>query len=159
MNDLVLREGGDVDVTTIVSIIHLAFQEYDGRLDPPSGAHRETPEKILDRLATDRPVLALLGERAIGCVFYRAEQDHMYFGRLAVLPPYRGRGIGDALIAYVEARARDFGLPCVRLGVRVVLPNLRARYERLGYRLLEERRHKGYSQTTYLIMEKVLVNR
>ena len=156
MSDLVLREGGDADVTTIVSIIYLAFQEYDGRLDPPSGAHRETPEKILEKLATNRPVLALVGERAVGCVFYRVEQDQMYFGRLAVLPLYRGRGIGDALIAYVEARARDFGLPCVRLGVRVALPHLRARYERLGYRLLEERCHAGYSQTTYLIMEKLL---
>ena len=80
----------------------------------------------------------------------------MYFGRLAVLPAYRNRGISALLIAYVEQRARELGLPRVRLGVRVALPHLRARYERLGYRVIEQRSHAGYAEPTYLVMEKLL---
>jgi GNAT superfamily N-acetyltransferase len=156
LNDISLRAATEADIPIIVALIHAAFNEYDGVLDPPSGAHKESAENIRGKLATDHAVLALLGDQALACVFYRDEGDHMYFGRLAVLPAYRGRGIAGALIGYVEARARDLSLPSVRLGVRVALPQLRVRYERLGYRVIEERRHAGYVEPTYLVMEKLL---
>jgi len=156
LNDITLCTATVADIPAIVAIIHAAFQEYDGAIDPPSGAHNESAEKIRAKMTTDEALLALLGGRAVACVLYRNQGDHMYFGRLAVLPAYRGRGIAGALIANVEAHARELGLPRVRLGVRVALPHLRTRYERLGYRVIEERRHEGYAQPTYLIMEKLL---
>ncbi|HJZ50284.1 MAG TPA: GNAT family N-acetyltransferase [Roseiflexaceae bacterium] len=156
LSDLTLRAALEHDIPAIVAIIHAAFKEYDGAIDPPSGAHNESAEKIREKMATDRAVLALFGEQAVACVLYRDEGTHMYFGRLAVLPEYRGRGIAAALIEYVEARAQELSLPRVRLGVRVALSHLRARYERLGYRVIEQRRHEGYSVPTYLIMEKPL---
>jgi GNAT superfamily N-acetyltransferase len=156
LNDITLRAAIEDDIPTIVALIHAAFKEYDGVIDPPSGAHKESAEKIREKMTTERAVLALLGDRALACVFYRAEGDHIYFGRLAVLPAYRNRGISATLIAYVEERARALGLPRVQLGVRVALPRLRARYERLGYRVIEERRHAGYVEPTYLVMEKLL---
>jgi predicted N-acetyltransferase YhbS len=156
LNDISLRAATEADIPNIVALIHAAFDEYAGVLDPPSGAHKESAGNIREKLATEHVVLALLGDQTLACVFYRDEGDHMYFGRLAVLPAYRGRGIAGALIGYVEARARELGLPSVRLGVRVALPQLRARYERLGYRVIEERRHAGYVEPTYLVMEKLL---
>ena len=157
LNDVTLRTATEHDVPAIVAIIHAAFQEYDGAIDPPSGAHKESAEKIRAKMTTDCAVLALLGQQAVGCVLYRDEGTYMYFGRLAVLPEYRGCGIAGALIDYVEARANELGLPRVRLGVRVALPHLRARYERLGYRVVEQRRHDGYAEPTYLIMEKLIL--
>ncbi len=156
LSEISLREGTNADVPTIVALIHAAFKEYDGVIDPPSGAHKESEEKLRQVLATERALLALLGEQALACVLYRNAGDHMYFGRLAVLPAYRNRGISAMLIAYVEQRAHEQGLPCVRLGVRVALPHLRARYERLGYRVIEQRSHAGYAEPTYLVMEKLL---
>jgi GNAT superfamily N-acetyltransferase len=156
LSDIGLREATDADVPTIVALIHAAFREYEGAIDPPSGAHKESEEKLHAAMQSERAVLALQGEHPVACVLYRPESDHMYFGRLAVLPAHRNRGISAMLIGYVERRARELGLPRVRLGVRVALPHLRARYERLGYRVVEERRHPGYAATTYLIMEKSL---
>ena len=163
LNNISLRAATEDDIPTIVALIHAAFKEYDGVIDPPSGAHKENAENILQKLATERAVLALLNldresmsDQALACVFYRNEGEYMYFGRLAVLPAYRNRGIAALMIAYVEERARKQGLPRVRLGVRIALPHLRARYERLGYRVIEERRHEGYAEPTYLIMEKSL---
>jgi GNAT superfamily N-acetyltransferase len=156
LNTIMLRAATEHDIPTIVGLIQAAFKEYDGAIDPPSGAHKENAENILHKLATERAVLALLGNQAVACVFYRNEGEYMYFGRLAVLPAYRNRGIAAALIGYVEERAREQGLPRVRLGVRVALPNLRARYEHLGYRVIEERRHAGYERPTYVVMEKLL---
>jgi GNAT superfamily N-acetyltransferase len=156
LNDISLREASDADIPTIVALIHAAFKEYDGAIDPPSGAHKESEEKLHEAMKTERAVLALLAGQAVACGLYRAEREYMYFGRLAVLPAYRGRGIAGALIGYVEARASELGLPRVRLGVRLALPHLRARYERLGYRVIEERRHAGYAEPTYVVMEKLL---
>ena len=156
LSDISVRAATEADIPTIVALIHAAFKEYADALDPPSGAHKENEENIRAKLTTERALLALLGDRALACVFYRDEGDHMYFGRLAVLPAHRNRGISALLIDCVEVRARELGLPRVRLGVRIALPHLRARYERLGYRVIEQRRHVGYAEPTYLVMEKLL---
>ena len=52
---------------------------------------------------------------------------------LAVIPTHRGRGIGRALLAQVEVRARERG--CCRLTLEVQDDNLAARglYESLGF--------------------------
>jgi predicted N-acetyltransferase YhbS len=156
LNDITLRAATEDDVPIIVALIHAAFKEYASVLDPPSGAHKESVENLREKLISERAVLALLGDQVVACVFYTDQGDHMYFGRLAVLPEFRNRGISAALIAYVEQRARELGLPRVQLGVRVALPQLRARYERLGYRVIEQRSHAGYAEPTYLVMEKLL---
>src|SRR6266542_2985978 len=105
MSDVQLREATEADVPTIFAVTRAAFGEYLGRLDPPSGVHRETLDSLREKLASGH-----------------------------------------------TARAR--GRPRVRLGVRVALARLRARYERLGYRVVEEHRHAGYAEPTYVMMEK-----
>jgi GNAT superfamily N-acetyltransferase len=154
MQDLVLREATDTEVALLVALIHAAFEEYRGRLDPPSGAHQETEEQLRRKMASARVVVALADGQPSGCVFYEQEEDGLSFSRLAVPPAYRGRGIGQALIAYVEEQARRGNLGRVRLGVRLALPSLRAYYERLGYRPAEYRAHDGYAEPTYVILEK-----
>ena len=39
-----LREATTADLPTLLVLVHKAFEEYRGRLDPPSGAHDETLE-------------------------------------------------------------------------------------------------------------------
>jgi GNAT superfamily N-acetyltransferase len=156
MSDLRLRETTDADLPTLVALIHAAFEEYRGRLDPPSGAHRETLESVRDKLRTGRALLALVDGEPAGGVFYHRENDHVYLGRLAVLPQHRRRGVGRALVMYVEAWARSLDVPRTRLGVRVQLPANRAYFERLGYRVFRHEAHEGYSEPTYLLLEKDL---
>jgi GNAT superfamily N-acetyltransferase len=52
---------------------------------------------------------------------------------LAVLPDWRGKGVGRALLAAVESRARAWG--CCRLTLEVLDENARARrlYESVGF--------------------------
>lgn len=152
----VLRETTEADAPVILHILREAFKEYHGKLDPPSGVQRETVESIRDRMQTAGWVLAVAGGEPVGCVMYEPGDGFMYLGRLAVLPAYRREGIGQALIDRVEARARAAGLTRVRLGARIVLPQLRARYERQGYRFLESHTHPGYAEPTYEIFEKHL---
>ncbi len=83
-------------------------------------------------------MLAVAGESVVGCIFYAVEEDHCFLFRLAVLPTWQRHGIGRALIAHVETRTAELGLPCVRLGVRKAMPENRVYYERLGYRVIED---------------------
>jgi GNAT superfamily N-acetyltransferase len=108
---MVLREATHDDISTLVALIHTAFEEYRGRLEPPSGVHRETTQSIGTYLQQGRAVLALLNDQAVGCVCYHQEGQYVYFGRLAVLPVYRQHGVGLALIAYVEQQAQETRSP------------------------------------------------
>jgi predicted N-acetyltransferase YhbS len=154
VEDWTLRDATGADAAAIQAVVHAAFAEYRGKLDPPSGAHNETVATIREKLAAGRALLASAGEGAVGCVFYQPEEEHVYLYRLAVVPAYRRRGLGQALIAQVEEQARELRLPRVRLGVRTALARQRAYYQRLGYRPVEARAHPGYPEPTYLILEK-----
>ncbi len=154
---IVLREATAADIPTLVMLVRTAFEDYRGRLDPPSGAHNETPETVRQALQTGWAALALVNDEAVGCVFYHQEGEHMYLGRLSVLRPFRRYGVGQALTEYVEQRARDLGLPRVQLGVRTALPHLQAYYERLAYHVVRYEAHEGYTTPTYVVMEKQVV--
>jgi ribosomal protein S18 acetylase RimI-like enzyme len=156
ISDLTLHEATDADVPSLLAILMAAFEEYRGQLDPPSGAHNETEERLRATLRDTQAVLAGVRGELVGCVFYAPMGDYVDLFRLAVLPTHRRHGIGRALIEYVEKRALALGIACVQLGVRVALPANRAYYERLGYHFLEARAHLGYAQPTYVILEKNL---
>ena len=151
---MVLRKATYDDIPTLVTIIHTAFEQYRGRLEPPSGAHRETVQSIATYLQQGHAVLALLNDQAVGCICYHQEGEHVYFGRLSVLPAFRQHGVGLALIAYVEQRAQDLGAQRVQIGVRIALPHLQAYYERLGYHVVRYETHEGYTEPTSVVMEK-----
>jgi ribosomal protein S18 acetylase RimI-like enzyme len=153
---VVLREAAEDDLPGALAVLHAAFEEYRAWLDPPSGVHRETVESLRRYLERGHLTLGLLENRIVGCILYHTEADHMYFGRLSVLPAYRNRGIAGMLIDHVEAYARYLDIPRVRLSVRVAQPDNRAHYERLGYRFLEARSHAGYAGPTYDVLEKAL---
>lgn len=156
MNLLRIQLAAETDTETIAEILHDAFREYDGTLNPPSGVHRESAESVRAKMETGQWLLAKYGDRAAGCVWCEPCDGYLYLGRLAVTPPMRGQGIGSALMNAVETRARVLGFSRVRLGVRVVLTDMRAAYERRGYMFVEAHTHEGFSEPTYVILEKAL---
>jgi predicted N-acetyltransferase YhbS len=149
-----LREVTTADIPALLDVVHAAFEEYRGRLDPPSGAHSETIESLRRELARAYALAVLVDGEIVGCVFYKPREQYLYFYRLAVLPAHHRRGLGLTLITAIEQHARQLNLPRVRLSVRIVLTENRAYYERLGYRLVDYARHAGYTQPTYVILEK-----
>jgi predicted N-acetyltransferase YhbS len=151
-----LRNATAADLPTLLTLIHQAFEEYRGRLDPPSGAHAETLETLRRALDTGGALLAWVDDQPIGCVFYHRERDHVYLGRLSVLEAFRGKGVGGALTDGVERRARTMGATRVEIGVRTALPALRDYYERRGYRVVRHEAHPGYAAPTFVVMHKEL---
>ena len=52
-----LREAIAADLPTLLALVHGAFEEDRGRLDPPSGAHAETIETLGRALRTGAALL------------------------------------------------------------------------------------------------------
>lgn len=157
-DDIQLLQATVDDIPNLLKVLHAAFEEYRGKLDPPSGAHDETIDTLREKLKTGYAAKALLNTEIVGCVFYEVEGTHIDLSRLSVLPQHRNQGIGGALINYVEEQARRLQVPSVQLGVRLVLPKLMKYYERLGYRVIEYRTHEGYTEPTYVVMEKAVLS-
>ena len=127
-----------VDDTALVHrITQAAFEEHRGVLDPPSSAHAETVEDVERALVAGGGALAWLDDEAVGSARYGHQPDHLYIGRIAVLPAYRGRGIGGALVTHLEEEARQLGYAEAHLETRLALDRNLALYARLGYQIRE----------------------
>jgi GNAT superfamily N-acetyltransferase len=151
-----VREAHCDEADLLHDVLLRAFREYERRLDPPSGVHSETVASIENKMREGGALVCEVGGVVAGCIFYAPKAGYLYVGRLAVLPEYRRHGIGDLLLRAAERRAADLGLSRVRLGVRIVLGRLRAYYTARGYVPIAFGSHPGYTEPTYVHMEKTL---
>jgi ribosomal protein S18 acetylase RimI-like enzyme len=142
------------EAARVAQVIRAAFGEYRGILDPPSGALALDARGVRELMELGG-ILACESEgRIVACVVHRTHPDHVYLGRLGVLPAFRGRGLAARLVAGVEELALAAGRDRVRLGVRLALPRNRAFFERLGYREVGLDSHAGMTVPTFAWLEK-----
>jgi ribosomal protein S18 acetylase RimI-like enzyme len=155
---IVIRSATVDDAARLAATIRAAFEQYRGKLEPESGAFRETAASIADEL--QRHTGAIVAERdgaMVGCVLFRLYEGDLYFGRLSVLPDARGLGLARRLITAVERQARLMRLPAVRLGVRVALTDNQRLFRSLGYREISREAHPGFTHPTSINMRKLLL--
>lgn len=100
---------------------------------------RQLPTR-LENFPTTEIQLALHGDRPVGALVafigFSTFKAMPVFGvhDLAVLPDYRGKGIGTSLLKAAERKARELG--CCKLTLEVISNNEKARalYHRCGFR-------------------------
>jgi ribosomal protein S18 acetylase RimI-like enzyme len=149
-----VRAAGAADTARVAQVIRASFAEYRGVLDPPSGALAVDPAAARQLLTLGGFLVCESEGRIVACVFHMTNPDHVYLGRLSVLPAFRGSGLGARLVAEVEALAAAAGRDRVRLGVRLALPRNRAFFERLGYHEVGLDSHEGMTVPTFTWFEK-----
>lgn len=140
----------------LLSLIHTAFAYMDGRIDPPSSAHRLTPELLRQKAQTEIAFAAIEDGRLIGCVFLKPEETALYIGKLAVHAQVQGRGVGRRLLRQAEATAHALGLATLRLETRVELVENHSRFAAWGFARTAEHSHPGYDRITSIEMRKTL---
>jgi predicted N-acetyltransferase YhbS len=154
---VVLRAAVVGDAASLAATIAAAFEQYRGRLTPESGAFRETADSISRELADGAgAIIAEQDGEALGCIMIKPVEGDLYFGRLAVIPSGRGRGIARRLVDAVEAEAARRGLAGVRLGVRIVLTENQRLFTALGYVETSREAHPGFDFPTSITMRKSL---
>jgi ribosomal protein S18 acetylase RimI-like enzyme len=154
--EIYLRDATNNDTTAIANIITLAFEEHRGRLEPPSSSLNKTPESVRQELQSANAIVAIKDNQMIGCVFYSLKDSFVYLAHLAVLPEHRGLGIAKALMQKVEEKALEHHHTTIRLSVRLALEKTRNFYERMGYSFLSYGLHPGFTQPTYVTLERHL---
>lgn len=153
---IVYRQAATDEVPLLFSVILRAYAEFWGKLNPRSGTYGESAESIAAKVDKGGAVTAWCDNEMVGTVIYEPRPDFMYFGRLAVLPAWRGQGIAKGLIGEVERKAQEVGLTRVQIGVRLVLASHQEYYAALGYQPLVYECHPGFTEPTSVTMEKVL---
>lgn len=154
---VVVRAAVAGDAAPLAATIAVAFAQYRDRLEPESGAFRETADTISRDLAAGAG--ALLAEQdgePLGCVMIKPVEGDLHLGRLAVVPSARGRGIARRLVRAVEEEAAHRGLTGVRLGVRIVLTENQRLFAALGYVETSREAHPGFDHPTSITMRKSL---
>ncbi|MEW6263910.1 MAG: GNAT family N-acetyltransferase [Thermodesulfobacteriota bacterium] len=144
-----IREVGPDEAELLASIIRDAFQDVARRFDLtpencPTHPSNCTPEWIHMALGKGaRYFLLRTGEGPCGCAALRkADEEKGYLERLSVLPAYRRRGLGRALVQRVTAEAKVLGLKRLEIGIIAGQLELKAWYEDLGFQLKETARFK-----------------
>jgi ribosomal protein S18 acetylase RimI-like enzyme len=74
---------------------------------------------------------------------------HLFIENVAVEPSRQGGGIGRALLDFAEQRARQLGLPELRLYTNVYMTENLAMYPRLGYHETGRRREHGFERVYF----------
>lgn len=83
-------------------------------------------------------LLARLGDRPAGCIALQpAATDVGEIKRMYVLPAFRGRGVGRALVDRTEQLAAHLGYRTIRLATSLLHPEAIALYEACKYVLTE----------------------
>jgi len=128
-----------VDAKSVLDVLDSYASDPVGGGQPLSRDVRDRLPSILRSFPTSLVLLAAVDDRRVGlavCFFslstFRA-RPLLNVHDLAVLPEYRGSGVGRALLQAAEDRARQKG--CCKLTLEVQDDNTRARtlYRRFGF--------------------------
>jgi ribosomal protein S18 acetylase RimI-like enzyme len=134
----------------LLAVVHDAFREFQ----PPSSVLNETLADLTARFGRETFLVALAGEAIVGSVFCARKDDALYLTRLAVLPAWRRRGVGRALMRGAEDEARRTGAAHLTLRVRKTLPANLGYFRGLGFVVTGEGQEPG--RTPYDTMARVL---
>ena len=157
-----VRYATEEDAETVFGIVQAAFAEYIDTIAVPPGALGDTLESTRREVAEGRTIIISIGStgdaaieglfaeavsslfkatQPVGTARYEARPGYLYVGRVAVLPEWRGHGVGRALMRQMEEIALRLGLSRIRLGTRASMPSNLAFYEQLGYRAVAREPH------------------
>lgn len=139
MSILTIRPANPADADTIHALTQAAYREY--QTDPaPSSALNETAREVREAMYSGAWSAAIVeaGEVLAGAVRFKADARGIYFFRLAVHPDHRGRGVAQAILAWLEEEARRRHAHRVWCQVRLIIPRNVALYERNGFVITEK---------------------
>lgn len=123
-----------------LEVLHRSFEEYTAK-GQMAGAMLETVDSLAADLAGGVDIaVATSGGRIVALAkHYDAGDGWLYFGRLAVVPEARRRGIGSALVLALREHARVRGLHGLVCDVRAAETRNIALYERLGMQVVRSK--------------------
>ncbi|MEU5956476.1 GNAT family N-acetyltransferase [Streptomyces sp. NPDC047525] len=89
------------------------------------------------------------GNPVVGVLVLVPHEDHLFLDSIAVHPEAAGQGVGRRLLTFVDERARELGLPEIRLYTNAMMWENQKIYPRYGYEMVERRVEGPYDRYHY----------
>lgn len=145
------------DVPRIVALVESAYrgkssqQGWTTEADLLDG-QRTSAAEVSALLITPKSqiILAFDGDALLASAHIQMHDDGCHFGMFAVAPNLQGAGLGKALLAEGERRAKaDFAATEMRMWVIWMRESLIAFYQRRGYQLTGDREEFPYGDANF----------
>ncbi len=159
--EILTREATPAEHSEVARVTVEGYREYASQMSPDAWAEYESDLSDVSGRAAGGVILVAEGDGAVaGALAYfpagRIESDWLprdwaYFRALAVLPAYRGRGVGRALTVACIDRARSEGAAALALHTTEGMPVARAMYERMGFVRHSERQGSTWKVWVYVM--------
>ena len=144
------------DWTGLLALLRSAYAYMESRIDPPSSLLRMDAGQLEEKARDEALILALEGQRLVGCAFAHLRADCVYVGKLAVDAAVRRRGVARKLMQTAETLARENARPFVELETRIELSENHATFAALGFSKVAESAHPGFDRPTSITMRKAV---
>ncbi|WPO74717.1 GNAT family N-acetyltransferase [Streptomyces sp. KN37] len=144
-----IRPATVADVPAVRAVTDAAYRHYIERIGvvpAPMEADHAADVAAGRVYVTGDPVVGVL---VLVPVTAPREDTHLFLESIAVRPDAAGKGMGRALLAFVDAHARALGLPEVRLYTNALMWENQKIYPRYGYDLVERRVEGPYDRLHY----------
>jgi GNAT superfamily N-acetyltransferase len=131
----------------MAAVAERAYEPYVARM----GGQRPAPMD-LDYATVTRDAeswVAESGGEVVGFLVLIAEGDSMLLDGVAVDPSHQGRGVGRALLALAEDRAKAGGHRRICLYTNAAMVENQALYERIGYVETHRGDEHGFARVFY----------
>lgn len=154
---IAIRKARPDDADAVAAITRAAFRQFAHRVYPPFRAHSQTPAHVRYEMEVEKFVygLAIVDGRMAGLVRYRLRPGYMHVSRLAVLPDFRGHGVGRRLMAWAEDEAYRLKVRVLRGEVRTVLKDVLQYYLDIGYKVVGYASLRGVRRCLTLIEKRL----
>lgn len=141
LKDITNRVAVDADIPALVALINSAYrgesskQGWTTEADIIDGIRIDEAgvQEIINATDADLHCFFAPTGHLLSCVYLQTKPDCLYLGMLTVQPGLQAAGLGRHMLHYAEARARQLGLPSIRMTVINTRTELIAWYERRGY--------------------------
>jgi ribosomal protein S18 acetylase RimI-like enzyme len=142
------------DRAGLLALLHAAYAYMESRIDPPSSLLRMDVEQLERKAQEEVLILALEGQRTVGCAFARMRADRVYVSKLAVDASARRRGVARNIMRAAEKLGRDNTRAFIELETRIELIENHKTFAALGFSKVGESAHPGFNRPTSITMRK-----
>jgi ribosomal protein S18 acetylase RimI-like enzyme len=141
-----IRRGTIKDLSHIKQLARQAYQIYVDRIGKPPAPMIADFESSIDR---GELFVSVEADQVCGYVVFYPTGRYMHLENVAVAPAYQGRGVGGALIAFVERQSAEQGLAGVELYTNEKMTENQRLYPALGYREQGRATEAGFNRVYY----------
>ena len=138
-----IRQAAPDDAPAIARLVDEAYSPYIPRIGRKPAPMLDDYRQVIAE--ADAFVCTRDGEVA-GVLVLRPQGPALLLENIAVAPAFKGQGIGKALLAFCEERARAQGFQAIELYTNQLMTENIALYTKLGYRETHRATENGFAR-------------